>query len=69
MPAATKDGEKVELMANIGNAEDMEFVVKSEAKSIGLFRTEFLFMDDEYPDEEKQFKIYKEVAEQLTEGM
>ncbi|SHJ07636.1 phosphotransferase system, enzyme I, PtsI [Dethiosulfatibacter aminovorans DSM 17477] len=68
LPAATKDGEKVELMANIGNTEDMEFVVKSEAKSIGLFRTEFLFMDDEYPDEEKQFKIYKEVAEKLPEG-
>lgn len=66
--AATKDGVQVDLMANIGNAEDMEFVVKSEAKSIGLFRTEFLFMNDEYPDEEKQFKIYKKVAEQLTEG-
>ena len=68
LPAATKDHVKVELMANIGNAEDMEFVVNSEAKSIGLFRTEFIFMDDEYPDEEKQFKIYKEVAEQLPEG-
>jgi phosphotransferase system enzyme I (PtsI) len=68
LQAATKDGTKVELMANIGNEEDMEFVVKSEAKSIGLFRTEFLFMNSEYPDEEKQFKIYKKIAEQLTEG-
>lgn len=68
LKAQTKDGTKVELMANIGSEEDLDFVVKSEAKSIGLFRTEFLFMNDEYPDEEKQFKIYKKVAEKLSDG-
>ena len=63
-PSQTKDGVKVELVSNIGKPEDADKVV--ECDGIGLFRTEFLFMDrDSVPTEEEQFEAYKKVAETM----
>lgn len=65
----TEDGEHMELLANIGRLEDLKPVLESDVKSIGLFRTEFLFMnDDGLPTEEDQYEIYKKVASSLAEG-
>ena len=62
----TKDGHKVELVANIGTPADVELVLKNSAEGIGLFRSEFLYMDSEnMPTEEEQFNSYKEVAEKM----
>lgn len=62
----TKDGHKVELVANIGTPADVELVLKNSAEGIGLFRSEFLYMDSEnMPTEEEQFDSYKEVAEKM----
>lgn len=62
----TKDGFKVELVSNIGIPSDVEKVIESTAEGIGLFRTEFLYMDNEkMPTEEEQFLSYKEVAEKM----
>lgn len=59
----TKDGRKVELAANIGNPNDATKALEYDAEGIGLFRTEFLFMDrDNLPTEEEQFEAYKKVA-------
>lgn len=59
----TKDGRKVELAANIGNLNDATKALEYDAEGIGLFRTEFLFMDrDNLPTEEEQFEAYKKVA-------
>lgn len=63
-PSATKDGTRVELVCNIGKPEDAKKAVECDGEGIGLFRTEFLFMDrDTIPTEEEQFEAYKEVAE------
>lgn len=60
----TKDGYKTELVANIGTPKDMESVIENGAEGIGLFRSEFLYMDSEsMPTEEEQFEAYKEVLE------
>lgn len=65
-PSQTKDGVKVELVSNIGKPEDADKVVECDGEGIGLFRTEFLFMDrDSVPTEEEQFEAYKKVAETL----
>ena len=65
-PSQTKDGVKVELVSNIGKPEDADKVVECDGEGIGLFRTEFLFMDrDSMPTEEEQFEAYKEVAEKM----
>ena len=62
----TKDGFKVELVANIGIPSDIEKVIESTAEGIGLFRSEFLYMNSEkMPTEEQQFLAYKEVAEKM----
>ena len=62
----TKDGYKVELVANIGTPADVEIVQKNTAEGIGLLRSEFLYMDSEnMPSEEEQFNSYKEVAEKM----
>ena len=62
----TKDGYKVELVANIGTPADVEIVQKNTAEGIGLFRSEFLYMDSEnMPSEEEQYNSYKEVAEKM----
>ena len=65
-PSQTKDGVKVELVSNIGKPEDADKVVECDGEGIGLFRTEFLFMDrDSVPTEEEQFEAYKKVAETM----
>ena len=65
-PSATKDGTKVELVCNIGKPEDAQKAVECDGEGIGLFRTEFLFMDrDSIPTEEEQFEAYKTVAETM----
>ena len=62
-PTVTKDGVTIELVANIGKPEDVEKVLQYDAEGIGLFRTEFLFMDrTAMPTEEEQFEAYKKVA-------
>nr|WP_303864726.1 phosphoenolpyruvate--protein phosphotransferase [Alkalibaculum bacchi] len=64
LPAETKDGHVVELVGNIGTPKDIEGVTRNGGQGVGLYRTEFLYMDsDEMPSEEKQFKAYKEVLE------
>ena len=60
------DGQKVKLYANIGNASDIGAVIKNDAAGIGLFRSEFLYLEnDNFPTEEEQFKVYKYVAETM----
>ncbi len=62
----TKDGVKVEIVANIGKPADLEKVLQYDGEGVGLFRTEFLFMDrDAMPTEEEQYEAYKAVAEGL----
>lgn len=62
----TKDDYKVELVANIGTPADIESVIKNAAEGVGLFRSEFLYMDNEnMPTEEEQFEAYKKVAEAM----
>lgn len=64
--SATADGHVVELCANIGKPEDALKVVECDGEGIGLFRTEFLFMDrPQVPTEDEQFEAYKKVAETL----
>ena len=65
-PSQTKDGVKVELVCNIGKPADANKAVECDGEGIGLFRTEFLFMDrDSMPTEEEQFEAYKELAEKM----
>lgn len=60
----TKDGYKTEVVANIGTPKDMDAVIENGAEGVGLFRSEFLYMDsDTMPTEEEQFGAYKEVLE------
>ena len=67
-PTVSKDGTKVELVCNIGKPEDAKKAVECDGEGIGLFRTEFLFMDrDTIPTEEEQFEAYKSVAETMAE--
>ena len=67
MPTMTKDGEHIELVANIGNPDDVAKVLQYDGEGVGLFRTEFLFMDrNSMPTEEEQFEAYKKVAVGLS---
>lgn len=62
-PTVTKDGVTIELVANIGKPEDVDKVLQYDAEGIGLFRTEFLFMDrTSMPTEDEQFEAYQKVA-------
>ena len=62
-PSVTRDGVQVEIVANIGKPEDAEKVLQYDGEGVGLFRTEFLFMDrTSMPTEEEQFDAYKKVA-------
>ena len=62
-PTVTRDGVEIELVANIGNPDDVEKVLQYDGEGVGLFRTEFLFMDrTAMPTEEEQFEAYKKVA-------
>ncbi|MBN2628206.1 MAG: phosphoenolpyruvate--protein phosphotransferase [Spirochaetales bacterium] len=66
LPAETLDGHRVELCANIGSERELEGVLSHGAEGIGLFRTEFLYMDKgRLPTEEEQFAVYRKVAESL----
>ena len=61
------DGQKVKLYANIGNASDIGAVIKNDAAGIGLFRSEFLYLESkDYPTEEEQFAAYRKVAEAMA---
>lgn len=63
----TRDGQKVMLYANIGNIKDLAIVMQNDAEGIGLFRSEFVYLEkDAYPTEEEQFQIYKTVAETMA---
>ncbi|WLD92281.1 phosphoenolpyruvate--protein phosphotransferase [Alkalihalobacillus sp. AL-G] len=65
-PSKTKDGQRVELAANIGTPKDLEGVLNNGAEAIGLYRTEFLYMNrDQLPTEDEQFEAYKEVLEKM----
>ena len=62
----TKDGYKVELSANIGTPEELPAVLRNDGEGIGLFRTEFLYMDrNRLPSEEEQFEAYKYTAQKM----
>ena len=69
-PGATSDGHKVPLLANVGGPGDLAAAVEVGAEGVGLFRTEFLFLDDstKVPSEEKQVTVYREVLEAFPEG-
>ena len=63
----TLDGQKINLYANIGNTKDLGLVLENDAGGIGLFRSEFIYLgSDNYPTEEEQFAIYKQVAQTLA---
>jgi phosphotransferase system enzyme I (PtsI) len=65
-PAVTLDGKAIHLSANIEDQHDVEAVLKHGAEGVGLFRTEFLFINrDKLPTEEEQFQVYREVAQAL----
>lgn len=69
LPAETKDGRTVELFANVGSITDVENAMKHGAEGIGLFRSEFLYMESKgsFPSEETQYEVYKKAIE-LCEG-
>ncbi|MFE6163254.1 phosphoenolpyruvate--protein phosphotransferase [Streptomyces sp. NPDC056486] len=69
-PGATSDGHKVPLLANVGGPADVPAAVAAGAEGVGLFRTEFLFLDDstKAPSEEKQVEAYRKVLEAFPEG-
>ena len=67
LEAETLDGYRVELSANVELPEEVEAVIRHGARGIGLFRTEYLFLNRNLlPDEEDQFQVYKQVAEQVA---
>lgn len=64
--SSTKDGHRVELLANIGGPQDIDLVINNTAEGVGLLRSEFLYMNSEdFPTENEQFEAYKKVAEKL----
>ncbi|MEB3102201.1 phosphoenolpyruvate--protein phosphotransferase [Ferviditalea candida] len=68
LPAVTTDNHRVEVAANIGSPREAEIAVRSGAEGVGLFRTEFLFMERTgFPDEAEQFEVYSEVARSMGE--
>jgi len=65
-PSITKDGIRVHILANIGTPKDVDSCIENDAEGIGLFRTEFLFMDrQDIPSEDEQFDAYKEVVSRM----
>ncbi|MDB5084358.1 MAG: phosphoenolpyruvate-protein phosphotransferase [Bacilli bacterium] len=65
-PTVSKDGHRVELAANIGSVEDVEKAIENGAEAIGLFRTEFLYMNrNSLPSEDEQFQVYTYVLDRM----
>ena len=65
-PSITKDGHVVELVANIGSPNDIDGVLENDGEGIGLYRTEFIYMEStDYPTEEEQYEAYKIVLEKM----
>lgn len=68
LEAKTKDGKLCEVSANIGNVEDLKVAIEHGCDGVGLFRTEFLYMEnDHFPTEEEQYEVYKEATQMLGE--
>ncbi|MBR1512127.1 MAG: phosphoenolpyruvate--protein phosphotransferase [Acidaminococcaceae bacterium] len=66
--SVTRDGQKIEIYANAGHLADLPGVVDNDAEGIGLFRSEFIYLEsDDYPTEEEQFSIYKKVLEAMPD--
>lgn len=66
-PTVTRDGKEIKLYANIGSVSDLPAVLLNDAEGIGLFRSEFLYLQkDTFPTEEEQFRAYKMVAETMA---
>lgn len=66
LPAQTLDGHSVEVCGNIGTVKDCDGIIRNGGEGVGLYRTEFLFMDrDALPTEEEQYQAYKQVAEAM----
>ena len=69
-PSVTKDGRKVKLYANIGGPKDVKAVIENDAEGVGLFRSEFVYLNSkEDPSEDAQFQAYKQVLEGLAPRM
>ncbi len=65
-PNVTKDGQEIRIFCNIGNPEDVHAVLENDGGGIGLFRSEFLYLNcDDYPDEDYQFEAYKRVLSDM----
>lgn len=65
--SVTLDGRRISLYANIGSDKDLPYVLENDAEGIGLFRSEFLYLEkDDYPTEEEQFAIYRKTAEAMA---
>lgn len=63
-PAVTKDGKRISLCANVGNAEDIKNALPMNIDGVGLFRSEFLYMENtHFPTEEEQYEVYKEAVQ------
>lgn len=66
-PAIAKDGRQIAIYANIGSVEEVRGAIENDAEGIGLFRSEFLYLEGkEFPSEEKQFAAYKAVAQAMN---
>lgn len=66
-PTVTKSGREMKLYANIGSISDVATVLQNDAGGIGLFRSEFVYLEkSDYPTEEEQFQIYKQVAQNMA---
>lgn len=66
VPNETRDGTKVLIMANIRRPEDVAQVLENDAQGVGLFRTEYLYLEQELPDEQVQFDAYRSVLERMA---
>ncbi|QJC33466.1 phosphoenolpyruvate-protein phosphotransferase PtsI [Enterobacteriaceae endosymbiont of Donacia clavipes] len=67
LPAITKDNYKIKVCANIGSLNELKNIIKNGADGIGLYRTEFLFMNrNSFPSEEEQFHVYKTVTKEMN---